>query len=58
METFAKVWAKLPNGAQIPLRPTSAQEFEELGYQRVHEVITTYSNFAYGLIQSNLCQRK
>ncbi len=38
METFAKVWAKLPNGSQIPLRPTSAREFEELGYQRVHEV--------------------
>ena len=44
METFAKVWAKLPNGSQIPLRPTSKDEFEELGYQKVHEVHYFVSN--------------
>mmetsp|Transcript_8668 Transcript_8668/g.25269 ORF Transcript_8668/g.25269 Transcript_8668/m.25269 type:complete len:106 (-) Transcript_8668:158-475(-) len=39
MESFAKVWAKLPNGSQVPLRPSTAKEFEELGYQRVHEAV-------------------
>lgn len=33
-----RVWAKLPNGQKIPLRPTTAQQFEDLGYRRVHEV--------------------
>ena len=38
------MWAKLPNGSQIPLRPTSKDEFEELGYQKVHEVHYFVSN--------------
>eukprot|EP00287_Rhodomonas_sp_CCMP768_P020386 CAMPEP_0202812184 /NCGR_PEP_ID=MMETSP1389-20130828/3878_1 /ASSEMBLY_ACC=CAM_ASM_000865 /TAXON_ID=302021 /ORGANISM="Rhodomonas sp., Strain CCMP768" /LENGTH=127 /DNA_ID=CAMNT_0049483507 /DNA_START=124 /DNA_END=504 /DNA_ORIENTATION=- len=34
-----RVWAKLPNGQKIPLRPTTPQQFEDLGYRRVHEAV-------------------
>jgi len=31
------MWALFPGGYQSPLRPKTAQEFEEQGYRRAHE---------------------